>query len=57
MSQHFPGGQILYEWLTRTFEDFHQLLELARRANSTQKQVPHIPEFIEAFGATVSKSI
>lgn len=37
-----PGGKILYEWMCRAEQDFSQIVETARRANSEARQALHI---------------
>lgn len=37
-----PGGQILYDWMRRTEQDFDQMLQEARLANAQPKQELHI---------------
>ena len=37
-----PGGQMFYDWLRQTEQDFEQMLESARKANAEPKQALHI---------------
>lgn len=37
-----PGGKLLYDWMCRAEQDFTQVLEDARHANSEPKQALHI---------------